>query len=61
MKKWIAIITILILAILTAASFYFYKVAVNRSDKDFLDDNPDLDVSTDNSLLEQALTWMDKS
>lgn len=61
MKKWIAIITILILAILTAASFYFYKVAVNRSDKDFLDDNPDLDVSTDNSLLEQALSWMSKS
>lgn len=61
MKKWIAIITILILAILTAASFYFYKVAVYRSDKDFLDDNPDLDVSTDNSLLEQALSWMSKS
>ena len=61
MKKWIMIIIILILAILTAASFYFYSVAVERSEKEFLDDNPDLATSTDNSLLKQGLIWMNKS
>jgi fermentation-respiration switch protein FrsA (DUF1100 family) len=61
MKKWMMIIVILILVILIAASFYFYNVAVDRSEKDFLNDNPDLEVSTDNSLLNQALTWMNNS
>ena len=61
MRKWIMVIIILILAILTAASFYFYKVAVDRSEKDFLDDNPDLATSTDNSLIRQGLIWMHKS
>ncbi len=61
MKKWITIAIILILAILTAASYYFYNVAVHRSDKDFLDDNPDLDVSTDRSLLDTGRVWMNKS
>ncbi len=61
MKKWMMIMVILILAILIAASFYFYNVAVDRSEKDFLNDNPDLEVSTDNSLQDQAITWMNNS
>ena len=61
MRKWIIIIFVLILAILTAASFYFYHVAVQRSEKKFLNDNPDLATSTNNSLLDQGLLWMNRS
>ena len=61
MKKWIIFIILLIPAILTVASFYFYHVAVQRSEKEFLDDNPDLATSTDRSLLEQGLKWMKHS
>lgn len=41
----IAIVVVLLLAAMTLASFYFYQVAVARSDKDFLNGNPDLEVS----------------
>ena len=61
MRKWIIIIFVLILAILTAASFYFYHVAVQRSEKKFLNENPDLATSTTNSLLDQGLLWMNRS
>jgi uncharacterized protein len=40
----IAIIIVLLVAIVLA-SFYFYQVAIARSDKDFLNGNPDLEVS----------------
>ena len=61
MRKWIIIIFVLILAILAAASFYFYQVAVQRSEKKFLNENPDLATSTNNSLLDQGLLWMNRS
>ncbi|MGN1400945.1 MAG: alpha/beta hydrolase [Bacillus sp. (in: firmicutes)] len=60
MKKTIIIISIItaVLAVLlVAASFYFYDVAVKRSEKEFLDDNPDLAVSSDDSLQKDADKW----
>ncbi|RIX60539.1 alpha/beta hydrolase [Paenibacillus nanensis] len=41
----IAIVVILLLAALTLTGFYFYRVAIARSDKDFLNGNPDLAVT----------------
>ncbi|WP_055108860.1 alpha/beta hydrolase [Paenibacillus ihumii] len=36
---------VLLVLVLTAASFYFYNVAVARTEKEFLRGNPDLEVS----------------
>ncbi|MDN4068249.1 alpha/beta hydrolase [Paenibacillus sp. FSL R5-0407] len=41
----VASVIILVFLVLTAASFYFYNVAVARADKEFLNGNPDLEVS----------------
>lgn len=41
----IAIIIIVLLVAIALVSLYFYKVAIARSDKDFLNGNPDLEVS----------------
>lgn len=41
----IATVFVLLFLVLTAASFYFYNVAVARAEKDFLRGNPDLEVS----------------
>lgn len=38
---------VLVLIIITVASFYFYQVAIARASKDFLDDNPDLQSSAE--------------
>lgn len=53
----ISLIILLIITILTGASFYFYDVAVKRADKEFLDDNPDLAVTSDLTLQIEAEKW----
>jgi len=52
-------IIIVVLTIVIGASFYFYGVAVERTPKDFLDDNPDLEVSSDGSLKSEASQWFE--
>ncbi|WP_019241623.1 MULTISPECIES: alpha/beta hydrolase [Bacillus] len=61
MKKMIKIASIIIIVVLTiliGASFYFYSVAVERAPKDFLDDNPDLEVSSDHTLIYKGKEWL---
>ena len=58
LMKFIVILIIVILIVLTVASFYFYNVAVKRSPKDFLDDNPDLAVSSDQTLMNEGKAWL---
>lgn len=57
--KYTVILVSIILISLTAASFYFYNLAVKRSTGEFLNDNPDLAVSTDDSLASEGLTWLE--
>ncbi|PQD96830.1 alpha/beta hydrolase [Pradoshia eiseniae] len=60
MKKTIIIISIilaLIIAGIIGASFYFYNVAVKRADKDFLNSDPNLAVSTPQTLQTEAKKW----
>ena len=57
--KIIVILIIVTLAVLTAASFYFYNIAVKRSPKDFLDDNPDLAVSSGQTLINEGKAWLE--
>lgn len=56
--KIISGLAILIVLVLIVASFYFYNVAVQRSTKDFMDDNPDLAVTTDTTLSDEGKAWM---
>ena len=53
----ISVIITFVITVLIGASFYFYDVAIQRSDKDFLDDNPDLAVTTDDTLQIEAEEW----
>ena len=62
MQKTIIIISIilaLIIAGIIGASFYFYNVAVKRAEKDFLNSDPNLAVSTpqkrENGLVPSTL------
>ncbi|MGN1386275.1 MAG: alpha/beta hydrolase [Bacillus sp. (in: firmicutes)] len=57
--KCTIILVSVILISLTAASFYFYNLAVKRSTGEFLNDNPDLAVSTDDSLASEGLAWLE--
>ncbi|RFU61993.1 alpha/beta hydrolase [Peribacillus glennii] len=64
MKKKVIRITALILAVVLAidicASFYFYHVAVTRSSKDFLEGNPDLEVTSEMTTAYEGKEWMAK-
>ncbi|WP_261301328.1 alpha/beta hydrolase [Paenibacillus andongensis] len=42
----IAVILAMVFLILVSASFYFYRVAIARADKSFLNNNPDLAVTS---------------
>ena len=61
-KKHLMIFIIILIAtiffVLTIASFYFYNVAVKRSAKQFMDDNPDLAVSSDKTFVTEGKTWL---
>ena len=60
MKNTIIIISIilaLVIAGIIGASFYFYNVAVKRADKDFLNSDPNLAVSTPQTLQTEAKKW----
>ncbi|WP_462405394.1 alpha/beta hydrolase [Gracilibacillus sp. Marseille-QA3620] len=60
MKKTIIIISIilaLVIAGIIVASFYFYNVAVQRAEKDFLNSDPNLAVSTPKTLQTEAKKW----
>lgn len=62
MKKTIIIISIilaLVIAGIIGASFYFYNVAVKRAEKDFLNTDPNLAVSTPQTLQTEAKKWAD--
>ncbi|GGH19840.1 alpha/beta hydrolase [Paenibacillus segetis] len=51
-------IIVLLLIIVGSASFYFYNVAIARSDKDFLNGNPDLEADTNvEQPLEDTSAW----
>lgn len=58
LMKFIIILILVILVVLTAVSFYFYNIAVQRSSKEFLEDNPDLAVSSDQTLMIEGKTWL---
>lgn len=58
LKRCLLIILLCLFILLTGVSFYFYKIAVERNQKDFLDDNPDMKVSTDRTLTTEGIAWM---
>ena len=57
--NYIIILLSVILIGLTGASFYFYNLAIKRSTGEFLNDNPDLAVNTDNSLQIVGQAWLE--
>lgn len=58
--KFLVILIVLIsLAGLTTASFYFHKIAVARTEKDFLKNNSDLDNSQAVPAVKPIKTWFD--
>lgn len=55
-KKWLIVVTTLLIVMLilnTIIGFYFYRLAIERGPKDFLQGNADLEVSAD--TLEEFL------
>ncbi|MFS0781779.1 alpha/beta hydrolase [Bacillus sp. 1P06AnD] len=61
MRKMTIVLLILltiIILLLAATSAYFYKVAVERGPKTFLDTSEDLKQSTDGSISEKAKKWI---
>ena len=63
MKKTIIILSIILALIITGiigASFYFYNVAVKRAEKDFMNSDPNLAVSTPQTLQTEAKEWAGK-
>ncbi|CAH0344204.1 alpha/beta hydrolase [Bacillus sp. CECT 9360] len=59
--KILAVILALILIVDIAASFYFYNIAVARSSKDFLEGNPDLEVSSEMTTTYEGREWIGKT
>jgi fermentation-respiration switch protein FrsA (DUF1100 family) len=59
----IAALVAMVFLILVSASFYFYRVAIARADKSFLNNNPDLAVTTsvDNPFSGNENWWREQS
>lgn len=55
----ILMVVAIIAALLMTVSIYFYSVGISRRDKDFLQDNPDLNSSILNNLWQASLAWME--
>ena len=57
-----SIIIVILLASLIGISNYFYNLAVARSGpKDFLNNNPDLELSSGVTLRDEGKKWLDKT
>ncbi|MEK8131035.1 alpha/beta hydrolase [Paenibacillus filicis] len=55
----LAIVLAVLLLAVVAASFYFYRLAIARTDKSFLSGNPDL-RSNEETPVTEALDWLDQ-
>lgn len=56
--SFITFLALLLLIVITAASFYFYHLAIARDEKNFLKGNPDLDIDeTAINTFENMNTW----
>lgn len=56
----IIIIVIILLIILTIATFYFYNVGVNRTKKEFLQNDDALDKTVHKDNMDSTLSWFDE-
>ncbi|WP_042350291.1 alpha/beta hydrolase [Bacillus massiliigorillae] len=54
----LTVVIVILLASLIGVSSYFYNIAVASGPKDFLNDNPDLEVSSDMNLKYEGKEWL---